>query len=80
MPSAEALYTHIGTSRWPVEQLGWERWLQPARAALRERAAAAATAVGRPLTIDEAIAEALEVDGPTAAAPPIAQRRRSSIQ
>jgi DNA-binding CsgD family transcriptional regulator len=52
----------------PAEREEVERWLAPARRALRAEAAAAAWAAGQALSLDEAVAAALE-DEPASVAP-----------
>src|ERR1051326_1207940 len=58
---AEAMYARMGTLRWPVELLGWKRWLEPACGSLATEDAARAKAVGRVLTIEEAVVDALTI-------------------
>ena len=58
---AEAMYARMGTLRWPVELIGWKRWLEPACGLLATEDAARAKAVGRVLTIEEAVVDALTI-------------------
>src|SRR5262249_19988974 len=67
--AAAPLRGAFGRRRWPLDQAQLERWVQTARAALGEPAAAAAWAAGQAMSLDQAVAYALE-DAPGADAGP----------
>ncbi len=58
--AAEALRESIATPRWHVYQTNYERTLAAARAQLDDEAWAAAWAVGRAMSLEQAVAYALE--------------------
>jgi DNA-binding NarL/FixJ family response regulator len=66
--AAAAARQRIGAPLPPVDRPGHEATMQAARAALGERAFAAAWAMGQALGLEEAVAEALAEDWPMAAA------------
>lgn len=59
--AAEALHEAIGEILEPEDRAEYDRYRAIARAALTEEAFAAAWAKGRAMTIEQAIAEALEL-------------------
>ena len=63
LSAAETLLDSIGLSlaAWPEVRADYDRYVAVARAHLSEEAFAAAWAVGRTMTIEQAIAEALAV-------------------
>ncbi len=58
--AAEAQFQTIGAALWPADQLEYERSVTAARAALSDEVFAAAWAEGRAMTLEQAIAYALE--------------------
>ena len=58
--AAEAQFEAIGAAMWPADRLEYERSVTAARAALSEEVFAAAWAEGRAMTLEQAVAYALE--------------------
>ena len=58
--AATGQFEAIGAAMWPADRLEYERTVAAARAALSEEVFAAAWAEGRAMTLDQAIAYALE--------------------
>jgi tetratricopeptide (TPR) repeat protein len=58
--AAEALRDAAGVAMWAADRIEYERQVAALRAGMDERALAAAWATGRALTLEQAIAEALE--------------------
>ncbi len=60
---AEAQFEAIGAAMWPADRLEYERSVAAVRSTLSEEAFAAAWAEGRAMTLEQAIAYALEPTG-----------------
>ncbi len=61
--AADRLFALLGTSIWPVDKVDYERNLDATRAYLGDVAFTTAFAAGRELTVDQAVAKALDWAG-----------------